>query len=85
MRCTISSKRRESIKQKQLDAQLAQERLDVTLPGRGQDVGGIHPITRTTARVEALFAVPSIPIWLSAAVMVVFTHGAWVKSRAQRF
>ena len=29
--------------------------LDVSLPGRGQDVGGLHPVTRTGERIEAIF------------------------------
>ncbi|MDX1252821.1 MAG: phenylalanine--tRNA ligase subunit alpha [Gammaproteobacteria bacterium] len=37
-------------------ARLAQETLDVTLPGRGQAGGGLHPITRTLERIERLFA-----------------------------
>ena len=47
--------RREAIKTKELEAQLAQEALDVSLPGRGVGVGGLHPVTRTMARIEALF------------------------------
>jgi phenylalanyl-tRNA synthetase alpha chain len=47
--------RRETIKARELEAQLAQEALDVTLPGRGVAVGGLHPVTRTLARVEELF------------------------------
>ncbi|HVS25921.1 MAG TPA: phenylalanine--tRNA ligase subunit alpha [Burkholderiales bacterium] len=47
--------RRNQLKTKQLEAQLAQEALDVTLPGRGLGVGGLHPVTRTLERVEALF------------------------------
>ena len=35
--------RREAIQQKELEAQLAEERLDVTLPGRGLGTGGLHP------------------------------------------
>lgn len=35
--------------------QLNREVLDVTLPGRGNGVGGLHPITRTLHRVESLF------------------------------
>jgi len=31
-------------------------RVDVTLPGRGQAVGGLHPVTRTMERIEDLFA-----------------------------
>src|ERR1043166_4428401 len=51
----LVEQRRSSIKANRLAAQLAQEKLDVTLPGRGPGVGGLHPITRTLARVEALF------------------------------
>lgn len=39
-----------------LDRQLAAETIDVTLPGRGQQPGGLHPITRTMSRIESLFA-----------------------------
>ena len=34
---------------------LARETLDVTLPGRGQSTGGIHPVTRTIERMEDFF------------------------------
>jgi phenylalanyl-tRNA synthetase alpha chain len=36
--------------------QLASETIDVTLPGRGEKLGGLHPITRTLQRIESLFA-----------------------------
>lgn len=36
--------------------QLAQETIDVTLPGRGQSTGGIHPVTRTIERIEDFFS-----------------------------
>lgn len=39
-----------------LQARLASECVDVTLPGRGQQPGGLHPITRTLQRIEQLFA-----------------------------
>jgi phenylalanyl-tRNA synthetase alpha chain len=39
-----------------LEEQLASERIDVTLPGRGQQSGGLHPVTRTLQRIERLFA-----------------------------
>ena len=39
----------------ELDARLAAETIDVTLPGRGQQSGGLHPVTRTMQRIEALF------------------------------
>jgi phenylalanyl-tRNA synthetase alpha chain len=37
------------------DARLASETIDVTLPGRGQHQGGLHPVTITMRRIEALF------------------------------
>lgn len=36
-------------------AKLAAETIDVTLPGRGQSTGGIHPVTRTIERMEEFF------------------------------
>lgn len=39
-----------------LNARLAAERVDVTLPGRGQVSGGLHPVTRTMERIEEIFA-----------------------------
>ena len=47
--------RRDELADVKLAWQLAGEALDVSLPGRGQDVGGLHPITRTIDRIEALF------------------------------
>ena len=38
-----------------LEARLAEEALDVTLPGRGRSRGGIHPISRTWRRIEEIF------------------------------
>ena len=40
----------------ELAAQLQAEALDVTLPGRGRGIGGLHPVTRTIHRIEAIFA-----------------------------
>lgn len=34
---------------------LASETIDVTLPGRGQENGGLHPVTRTIERIAAFF------------------------------
>jgi phenylalanyl-tRNA synthetase alpha chain len=39
-----------------LARQLASEAIDVTLPGRGEAAGGLHPLTRTLQRIERLFA-----------------------------
>ena len=47
--------RRARIQARQLEARLTEETLDVTLPGRGLGVGGLHPVTRTLERIEALF------------------------------
>jgi phenylalanyl-tRNA synthetase alpha chain len=47
--------RRDAIQQQVLQARLAAESLDVTLPGRGLGVGGLHPVTRTLERIETLF------------------------------
>lgn len=41
--------------QAELEARLARETLDVTLPGRGEGIGGLHPLTRTLQRIERLF------------------------------
>jgi phenylalanyl-tRNA synthetase alpha chain len=41
---------------RELDGRLAAEALDVTLPGRRQGAGGLHPITRAQEQVEKLFA-----------------------------
>ncbi len=47
--------RREALRTAQLEAQLAAEALDVTLPGRGMGTGGLHPVVRTQERFETLF------------------------------
>jgi len=48
--------RKQALDTAALDARLAGERVDVTLPGRGGANGGLHPITRTLERMERLFA-----------------------------
>ncbi|MCL2021565.1 MAG: phenylalanine--tRNA ligase subunit alpha [Betaproteobacteria bacterium] len=50
------AERREAIKLAALEARLAEEALDVTLPGRKADKGGLHPVTLVMERIEALFA-----------------------------
>jgi phenylalanyl-tRNA synthetase alpha chain len=47
--------RQDAILAKELDARLAGEAIDVTLPGRGQSAGGLHPIARVQEHVERLF------------------------------
>src|SRR6202023_2582421 len=39
-----------------LEKDLARGTIDVTLPGRGQEPGSVHPITRTRLRIERIFA-----------------------------
>ena len=38
-----------------LRSKLASEGIDVSLPGRGQSSGGLHPVTRTLERICSLF------------------------------
>jgi phenylalanyl-tRNA synthetase alpha chain len=40
----------------ELNQKLAGETIDVTLPGRGQSRGGLHPVTRTINRIESFFS-----------------------------
>jgi phenylalanyl-tRNA synthetase alpha chain len=47
---------KQHLEDRAMGAQLAAQALDVTLPGRGVDVGGLHPVTRTLERIEAFFA-----------------------------
>jgi phenylalanyl-tRNA synthetase alpha chain len=47
--------RRDALLQNKLAQKLALEALDVTLPGRGNAIGGLHPVTRTMERIEQLF------------------------------
>ncbi len=47
--------RREAILAQELDARLAAESIDVTLPGRREAAGGVHPIARAQAHIERLF------------------------------
>ncbi|MFA5488529.1 MAG: phenylalanine--tRNA ligase subunit alpha [Candidimonas sp.] len=47
--------RRAQLAQQELDKRLASEKIDVSLPGRGRQWGGIHPVIQTWQRVEAIF------------------------------
>lgn len=47
--------RRAELAEAALAARLAAEAIDVTLPGRGRGMGGIHPVIRTWQRVEEIF------------------------------
>ena len=50
------SERKETLQQAAIAAQLSAESLDVTLPGRREDLGALHPITRTIDRMAEYFA-----------------------------
>lgn len=50
----IESRKRELI-EGSLQSQLESEKIDVTLPGRMQSRGGLHPITRTIDRISSIF------------------------------
>ena len=47
--------RKASLQGAALAAQLAEEAIDVTLPGRRAETGSLHPITRTIQRMETFF------------------------------
>jgi phenylalanyl-tRNA synthetase alpha chain len=47
---------RRLLEARQLQERLASEHIDVTLPGRGQRPGGLHPVTRTMERIDRWFA-----------------------------
>ena len=46
--------RRAALEARRLEAQLAADALDVTLPGRGETPGHLHPVTRTLRRMIAI-------------------------------
>ncbi|MBB6521757.1 phenylalanine--tRNA ligase subunit alpha [Pseudoteredinibacter isoporae] len=46
-----------AFEQAAINAKLAEETVDVTLPGRRDEQGGLHPVTRTMQRIEELFTV----------------------------
>ncbi|MDN5873909.1 MAG: phenylalanine--tRNA ligase subunit alpha [Sinobacteraceae bacterium] len=47
--------RQTSLEQAEMKRRLDAERIDISLPGRGQPTGGLHPITRTIRRIEEIF------------------------------
>ena len=44
------------LKEEMLEAKLTHERLDVTLPGRENKTGSLHPVTQVRARVNEYFS-----------------------------
>ena len=47
--------RREALESAALEARLAADAVDVTLPGRGPSIGGYHPVTRAMLRIGKIF------------------------------
>ena len=75
--------RREQLNRAGLDARLAAERLDPTLPARPRDVGLIHPISRTMEEIAAIFGAMGCAIaegpdvesyWLNFGALNIPTH-----------
>jgi len=54
--------RREALDDADLEAVLQVGAIDVTLPGSGQGAGGLHPVTRTLERIEAIFGVAGFEV-----------------------
>lgn len=50
------SQRKQLLESAALDAKLAAETIDITLPGRAMQEGSLHPVTRTIERIESFFA-----------------------------
>ncbi|TDQ44110.1 phenylalanine--tRNA ligase subunit alpha [Tepidicella xavieri] len=49
------AERRQALAEAELQRQLQAEALDVTLPGRQRGLGGLHPVSLTMERIEAIF------------------------------
>jgi phenylalanyl-tRNA synthetase alpha chain len=52
---TALTDRRQALADAELQTQLKAEALDVSLPGRQRGVGGLHPVSLTLERIEAIF------------------------------
>ncbi len=50
------SKRKLTLEDRAFDERIANEQIDFTLPGRDAERGAIHPVSRTLARITAIFA-----------------------------
>jgi len=49
------SERRDVLEEQALEQKLLSEKVDVTLPGRGEQRGGLHPVTHAMDRAIAIF------------------------------
>jgi phenylalanyl-tRNA synthetase alpha chain len=48
--------KKDALESAALEQKLMSEAVDVTLPGRATDLGGLHPVTKTMRRIEQFFA-----------------------------
>lgn len=51
----LINERGELLRAEEIKQKLASESIDVTLPGSSNDLGGLHPVTRTIERIEGFF------------------------------
>ena len=51
----VIGERKSALENAAFDKRLAEERVDITLPGRRPEVGGIHPVTRALERIVDIF------------------------------
>jgi len=51
----VISARKADLDNAAIDAQLASETIDVSLPGRNADIGALHPVTQVLRRMESFF------------------------------
>ena len=51
----LLEERKSTLEKAQLEQRLEDETIDISLPGRGQTLGGVHPVTRTMRRIEQIF------------------------------
>jgi phenylalanyl-tRNA synthetase alpha chain len=52
----LLASKEETLQSVVLEQQLQSQKIDITLPGRGQQRGSLHPVTRVRERVEAIFS-----------------------------
>lgn len=52
----LIEERTQLLQQQEIANQLAAETIDITLPGRRQQFGALHPVTKTRQRIEDLFS-----------------------------
>ena len=53
---TLITERKDHLETLALEKRLLEEQVDVTLPGRNAEMGGLHPVTITLKRIQSLFA-----------------------------